>query len=209
MLELRNIKKHYNKNLALEISFLQLESGIYWVRGTNGSGKTTLLKMIAALLPFEGDIIFKDISLKKEPLTYRQNIGWAEAEPLFPSFMTGKDLLSLYQEIRRVKQKEVNSLLELFNMTDYVNNAIGTYSTGMVKKLSLVLAFLGHPPLIVLDEPLITLDADAFNMACNFIEEKNKSTGTTFLISSHQDLDIELSLLGKEITVSNQTVAVK
>lgn len=209
MLELRNIKKHYNKNLVLDIPFLQLENGIYWVKGANGSGKTTLLKMIAGLLPFQGDIVFKDISLKNESLTYRQNISWAEAEPLFPSFMTGKDLLSLYQNIRKVTRKEVHSLLELFNMTEYINSAIGTYSAGMTKKLSLVMAFLGNPPLILLDEPFITLDADAYNLACAFIAEKNKNSGTAFLMSSHQDLNLELSLSGREITVSNKSITVE
>ena len=209
MLELRNIKKHYNKNLVLDITFLQLVIGIYWVKGANGSGKTTLLKMIAGLLPFQGDIVFKDISLKNESLTYRQNISWAEAEPLFPSFMTGKDLLSLYQNIRKVTRKEVHSLLELFNMTEYINSAIGTYSAGMTKKLSLVMAFLGNPPLILLDEPFITLDADAYNLACAFIAEKNKNSGTAFLMSSHQDLNLELSLSGREITVSNKSITVE
>lgn len=209
MLQLRNIKKYYNRNLVLELSFLQLESGIYWVKGANGSGKTTLLKMIAGLLPFEGVIVFKGICLKNEQLTYRQNVSWAEAEPLYPPFMIGKDLLSLYQSIRRVKQKEVNFLLELFKMTEYVDSAIGTYSAGMTKKLSLVLAFLGNPPLIVLDEPLITLDAEALNLVCTFIVEKNKNTNTTFLMSSHRDLDTELSLSGKEITVTNKSIIVR
>lgn len=206
MLELRNIKKYYNTSLILEVSFFQLENGIYWIKGANGSGKTTLLKLIAGLLPFEGDIVFKGISLKKQSLIYRQNISWAEAEPLFPPFMTGTDLLSLYQSIRTVAQKEVDSLLQLFNMTEYVNSAVGSYSAGMSKKLSLVLAFLGNTSLIILDEPLITLDADALNRACTFIVEKNKNNGTTFLMSSHQELDAELSLSGKRITVSDKTI---
>ena len=58
MLQLMSVKKNYGKHLVLEISSLQLNSGIYWVKGANGSGKTTLLKMIAGLLPFEGDILF-------------------------------------------------------------------------------------------------------------------------------------------------------
>jgi ABC-2 type transport system ATP-binding protein len=209
MLELSNIKKYYNKNLVLDIPFLQLENGIYWVKGANGSGKTTLLKMIAGLLPFQGDILFKDISLKNKSLAYRQNISWAEAEPLFPAFMSGQDLLSLYQNIRKVTQKEVNFLLEFFNMTQYINSAIGTYSAGKTKKLSLVMAFMGNPALILLDEPFITLDADAFNLACTFIAEKNKNSGTAFLMSSHQDLNLELSLSGREITVSNKTITVE
>lgn len=209
MLELRNIKKHYDSNLVLEIPFLQLQSGIYWVKGTNGSGKTTLLKMIAALLPFKGDIVFDSISLKDKSLLYRQRVSWAEAEPLFPSFTTGLDLISLYCNIRRVLQKEVEIFIEIFNMSGYVNSAVGTYSTGMTKKLSLVLAFIGNPPLIVLDEPLITLDPDALSVASTFILEKHRSNGTSFIMSSHQELDAALSLSGKALIVSNKSVAVE
>ena len=88
MLELKDIKKLYNYKLVLEIPSLKLENRIYWVKGENGSGKTTLLKIIAGLLPFEGAVIFNKTGLKNEPLAYRKLISWAEAEPLFPSFLT-------------------------------------------------------------------------------------------------------------------------
>ena len=84
MLELRNIKKSYHSEVVIQCQFLQLDKGIYWVKGTNGSGKTTLLKMIAGLLPFEGDIVYNKISQKNHPISYRRNVSWAEAEPLYP-----------------------------------------------------------------------------------------------------------------------------
>jgi ABC-2 type transport system ATP-binding protein len=206
MLELTNVKKFYDTRLVLEIPFLQLENSIYWVKGTNGSGKTSLLKMVAGLLPFEGDILFKDISLKKKALTYRQNVSWAEAEPLYPAFMTGIELISLYRSIRKATQNTVDMLIGFFNMNEYVNDAIGTYSTGMIKKLSLVLAFIGDPSLIVLDEPLITLDSDALTSVSNFILEKHKNTGTIFLMSTHQEQNTLSLLPGKELIVSNRSV---
>ena len=93
MLELKNIKKSYNSKLVLQKDALQLDKGIYWVKGANGSGKTTLLKIIAGLLPFEGDILVDQTSQKNNPVDYRQKISWAEAEPLYPSFLTGNDLM--------------------------------------------------------------------------------------------------------------------
>ncbi len=102
-------------------------------------------------------------------------MSWAEAEPLFPSFMTGMELLLLYQNIRKVSKNNVELLIELFNMKEYVSNNIGTYSTGMIKKLSLVLALLGNQQLIVLDEPLITLDPIALTSLCTYILEKYKN----------------------------------
>ncbi len=206
MLELKNVKKDYNNHTVLEIPSLQIKKDIYWVKGANGSGKTTLLKMVAGLLPFDGDILFNNISLQNKPLSYRRNVSWAEAEPLFPVFTTGMDLIYLYLNTRKLPLKEANILIELFNMQDYINGYIGTYSAGMTKKLSLVLAFLGNPLLVVLDEPLITLDADAFKTLCNLILEKHKNTETTFLMSSHQELDTRLLISGKELTVRNRSV---
>ena len=206
MLKLATVKKFYSKHLVLEIPYLQKESGIYWVKGANGSGKTTLLKMIAGLLPFEGDILFNDISLKVSPIAYRQNVSWAEAEPLFPSFMTGMELLSLYQQIRKVPKNDIEFFIELFNMNDYVDRNIETYSTGMIKKISLGLALLGNQQLIVLDEPLITLDPNALASLCTYIVERYKTNETTFLMSSHQELDSHLLFSAKDLIVNNQTV---
>ena len=204
MLQLMNVKKFYNEHLILEIPSLELEAGFYWIRGANGSGKTTLLKMTAGLIPFEGDILFKDISLRRNALAYRKYSSWAEAEPLYPPFMTGMDLILLYQRIRKASPDDVYILLDLFDIHHYVNTPIGTYSAGMTKKLSLILAFLGDPPLIVLDEPLITLDPDAVNALCAYILEKHKST---FLISSHQAPDITLLPPCQELMVNNRTIS--
>lgn len=205
MLEFRDIKKYYAQEPALHIAELMLDTGIYWIKGANGSGKTTLLKMAAALLPFEGDIIFKGISLKHNAMEYRRHISWAEAEPLYPSFITGKDLLTLYKKIRKAPDKEMNSWIDFFGMNEYIGNAVGTYSAGMVKKLSLALAFTGNLPLILLDEPLITLDAATLQLVSSLILDKHKQNGTTFLLSSHQDADTELFHNGKKILIQHKS----
>ncbi|MEO7984523.1 MAG: ABC transporter ATP-binding protein [Bacteroidota bacterium] len=206
MLKLVKVKKKYNSRTVLEVPLLELSSGIYWLKGPNGSGKTTLLKMTAGLIPFEGDILFNDISTKHSPLLYRQQVSWADAEPLFPAFITGIELISLYCGIRKQPVQTAEKLIELFKMNDYVNTATGTYSAGMTKKLSLLLAFLGDAPLVILDEPLITLDPEAFTTVCSYILERHQHTGTSFLMSSHDELDDRLQLSGKEVVVQNQTV---
>lgn len=207
MLKFSSVKKYYDKKLIVAINNLEMPHGIFWLKGTNGSGKTTLLKMIAGLLPFEGDIYWNTISLKSSPVAYRQNISWAEAEPLYPYFLTGMDLLLLYQGIRRASKKDANMLVERFSMTSYVNDKIETYSTGMLKKLSLALAFLGNQQLIVLDEALITLDPDGLSALCSLILDSYKKNNTTFILSSHQGLDSRLLVHSQELTIANQTVS--
>lgn len=187
---------------------MQLQNNIYWVKGANGSGKTTLLKMIAALLPFEGDILLNGISINRQPLAYRRQVSWAEAEPLYPEFMTGSQLISLHQNIRKASTDHAKKLIQLFSMTGFVNHTIGTYSAGMKKKLSLVLAFLGNQKLVILDEPLVTLDKETVSVVCNYILNNHSKNGTCFLMSSHQEPDTKLLISGRQITVANQTVSI-
>ena len=97
-------------------------------------------------------------------------------------------------------------LVEVLGMHEYINNKTGTYSAGMNKKLSLVLAFIGNPSLVILDEPLITLDPHAFHQVSSLIIEKNKNNGIGFLMSSHQPPDELLFASAKQLVVNNKTV---
>ena len=92
-------------------------------------------------------------------------------------------------------------------MGDYISAPIGTYSAGMTKKLSLLLSLLGKPSLLLLDEPLITLDADTVTAVCAFIVKRHRDNGTSFLISSHQDIDRQHLSFDKEFNVHNKTIA--
>ncbi|MBG9378219.1 ATP-binding cassette domain-containing protein [Panacibacter sp. DH6] len=186
MLELRSYTKTYHGKNVLHIPYCKLENNVYWVQGVNGSGKTTLLKSIAGLIPFDGDIALNNINSKTSPVEYRRLISWAEAEPLYPDFVTGLELINLYKNIRNVPARDVDKLIEVFGVGSFIKNATGSYSNGMLKKLSLLLAFTGKTNLIVLDEPLITLDAASLQVVCALISERHNEAGTMFLLSSHQ-----------------------
>lgn len=101
MLEISRLKKQYGATVILSVPLLSFDNGVYWIKGGNGSGKTTLLKMIAGLLPFEGSIRLNEFDLKKNPVEYRSYVNYAEAEPLFPSFITGEDLIRLFQKAKK------------------------------------------------------------------------------------------------------------
>jgi ABC-2 type transport system ATP-binding protein len=206
MLQLSNVRKNYQERIILNIPSLSLDPGIYWIQGANGSGKSTLLKIIAGMLPFEGDITFKNNSLRNNPLAYRQHIGWAAAEPLYPPFMTGLDLITLYRRIRNASQHEVDKLIQQFNVGNFIKGQAASYSAGMTKRISLLLAFIGAPSMVVLDEPLTTLDTNSFTLISDLILETWQQHGTTFLMSSHQDLDTNLLHAQRALTVINQSI---
>lgn len=188
MLHLTNFSKTYHGRAVLRIDDFTFAPGLYWVQGANGAGKSTLLKAIAGVAPFEGDIrLASGPSVKRQPAAYRRLVNFAEAEPVFPEFLTGRELIDLFRDAKNGPPGQEQAYLEDLRMTAYVHEAVGTYSSGMLKKLALVLAFLGRPTCIVLDEPLTTLDADAIPVFCAWIV-RQRAQGTSFLLSSHQEL---------------------
>lgn len=190
MLHFEKFKKFYQGRQIISIPSLTLTPGIYWLKGNNGSGKSTLLKAVAGLLSFEGEItLHSEIALKKQSVAYRKLVNYAEAEPIFPAFLTGKELIQLFCSAKGLVPGQAEYYLESMQMQHYMDQHVGTYSSGMLKKLSLVLAFIGKPDLILLDEPLITIDAESLAVLYRWILEQHQQEGTSFLLASHQELE--------------------
>ena len=191
--------------MILSIPDSRLPPGTWWLQGPNGSGKTTLLRMIAGLLPFKGDIQLDGHSLHRTPISYRRSVSWADAEPQYPAFLTGEDLLSFYCSVRKTPISQGQQLVSVFSMQSYIATRIGAWSDGMIKKLSLILAFIGRPSLIVLDEPLVTLDLTSVSLLYQMICDR-RAHGCSFLLTSHQEVDqyhlpVDLKLLIRDQTV--------
>jgi len=206
MVHLHQIQKRYDRKLILNIPEFKLDKGIYWVYGLNGSGKTTFLKIIAGMIPFEGDAYINDINLKKNGVGYRRLVSFAEAEPVYPSYITGRDLVLFYQEIRKASQQQIDKLIDFSGLRPHLDNPTGTYSSGMVKRLSLLLAFIGNAPLILLDEPLATLDTEAVHALPDLINEYRQQYGTSFIFSSHQPFLSAALSIDKNFSITDHTI---
>lgn len=207
MLKFQNFTKSYGSYPALKIENLQLQAGIYWIKGINGSGKSTLLKSIAGILAFDGDILIDNsISIKKQPVAYRKLVNFAEAEPVFPDFLTGSEMIALFADAKDAPTGQEEHYINSMGMQSFVERPVGTYSSGMMKKLSLLLAFLGKPKLILLDEPLITIDTASLARLNTWIRERHEQEGTSFLLSSHQILEDGSLPVSGELLVEDQTL---
>jgi len=149
--------------------------------------------VLAGILPFRGQIRLLGISLGRDPVAYRRMIGWADAEPLYPDFLTGVDLLAFYRDIIRPPAGQLDDLIGRLGVSSWLGSKASTWSAGMCKKISLLLAFMGRPALITLDEPLVTLDASGGAALFDLVRERYHREGTGFILSSHQpNLDREL-----------------
>jgi ABC-2 type transport system ATP-binding protein len=192
---------------VLSIPDLTIPSGIHWIKGANGSGKSTLLKSMAGILPFRGDILLENnISLKNSPIPYRRLVNFAEAEPLYPEFLTGEEMIRLFMDAKSAEHMPWK-FIESMRLNDFIAQPVGTYSNGTLKKLSLVFAFIGVPKIILLDEPFITLDHDATDALYKWIRVQHAESGTTFIIASHQEVglpDVNCFLLENHILIAGE-----
>ena len=205
MLNISNYIKKYpgQQEPVLAISSLKLQKGIYWIKGENGAGKTSLFKSIAGLITFEGDITVNDLHIRKQRMEYTKQVNYAEAEPLYPPFLSGKDLIDFYFETKEGDFPK--AIFDGFGVAKFMKQKTATYSSGMMKKLSLILAFTGRPTLILLDEPLIALDTAAVEILEQYILQSSK-TGVSFLITSHQPLAARLMEGTTTLLLQNKTL---
>lgn len=188
MLLLNNIRKQFGPHLVFDIDTLLLKQGIYWIKGVNGSGKSTLLKLLAGMIPFKGEILLDNCSPSKQPVEYRKKISYAPAEPSYPPFLTGNELIAFVRKLKSGNELQTETLKKTLGIDNYTDNPTGSYSSGMLKKLSLLLAFTGSPCWILLDEPFTTLDQPS-QLALKELIRKQHKEGNSFIITSHHDID--------------------
>lgn len=135
MLRFDKFQKSYGNHLVLGIEELTISSGIYWLKGINGSGKSTLLKSISGFLFFNGEIIVDCTSLKKQGVSYRQKVNFADAEPVYPEFLTGWEMIKMFKQAKGGPVDQEQYFIEKMNMQGYLNNPLGTYSRRVFHKL--------------------------------------------------------------------------
>lgn len=204
VIQFSNFVKSYNGRPVISIANLSLNSGMYWLKGENGAGKSTMMRSIAGLVPYDGKISINDITISQNRISYCQMVRYAEAEPVFPTFLTGLELMRFYLDCGVGTRAAMDRYAALFGVDAFASGATGTYSSGMLKKLALVLCLAAESPVLLLDEPLITLDVATCEKLLIALHELAAS-GKTIILTSHQDVAIP-GLEATVLTISNGTL---
>lgn len=152
--------------------------------GANGAGKTTLLRCVLGIVHYTGSIQIKGIRLEADPVEAKELIGYMPQVPAFCE-QTVKESLTFLARLRGVDPAEVWPLLERVGLIKEAGRAVRVLSTGMKQRLSLAASLIGHPPLLILDEPTASLDLQGQVEIVALLQEL-QSQGQTILISSHR-----------------------
>jgi ABC-2 type transport system ATP-binding protein len=167
---------------------------MYGFLGPNGAGKTTTLLMLLGILkPTSGTIHIFGRPLSSNAFEIKQRIGVVAEYQSFYDDMTALEYLLFFGKLYRVEaaEKQAQALLERLDLWQWRDGVVGTFSTGMRKKLGFARAFLHSPELIVLDEPVSGLDPHGIIQVRELLLEA-KQQGATVLLSSHVLSEVEI-----------------
>ena len=199
VLEVKELSKKYPKkdNFAVDkISFSVEEGEIFALIGPNGAGKTTTIRMIATLIQAtEGDALVAGHSIIKEPDKVRENITYLPDEAGAYKTMTGIKYLEFMAGLFAKDSETLNKYVErgkaICGLGDRLNEKIGGYSRGMIRKLLLARAVMTEPKLAIMDEATSGLDVINALEIRKMIKTLAKERNMSFLLSSHNMLEIE------------------
>lgn len=197
VLEVQGLSKQYAKVLAAnEVSFSIGEGEIFALIGPNGAGKTTTIRMIATLLqPTGGDAIVGGHSVVKEPERVRECITYLPDEAGAYKNMTGRAYLKFMASMFTTHKADADACVAravaMCGLGERLEEKIASYSRGMIRKLLLSRAVMTRPKLAILDEPTSGLDVINALEIRKMIRHLAETEGTSFLLSSHNMLEIE------------------
>lgn len=205
MVEAKNICKEYKGEIVLKNVNFTLEPGqITGITGRNGTGKSVFLKMVAGLIiPDSGDILINGVKLKKGE--YPQDLGvLLDCTGFLPEYSAIENLLSIAAIRKVAKKDEIEKIIERVGLDPKSKKAYKKFSLGMKQKLAIAQAFMEKPKILLLDEPMNSLDEESVQdiraLILNYVKENQASA----IITSHYSEDIK-ALCSKVYEIKNKT----
>lgn len=193
IIEIENLTKKFGDVTALENVNLSIGRGkIYGIVGRNGSGKTVLFKLITGYLkPTAGRVIVSGKEIGKDT-DFAENIGIIIENPGFLKGYTGFKNLAYLAGIRNVIGKEeIRESMVKVGLDPYSRKKVGKYSLGMKQRLGIAQAIMENPEILILDEPMNSLDNQGVDEVRGILTGL-RDEGKTIILASHNKEDIEI-----------------
>jgi ABC-2 type transport system ATP-binding protein len=190
VINVSNLTKFYGDFKALDsVSFSVSKGWVYGYLGPNGAGKTTTIRtMLGLLKPNGGELKIAGVNPSKDPVRALQKVGYAPELPTLQTFFSGEQLLGFMGKMfglaAQARKERVKELIDLVGLKEWGDKKIGKYSKGMVQRLSVALALINDPAVLIMDEPTIGMDPEATAHFRNLFMKLSKG-GKTVFISSH------------------------
>ncbi|MBI5815126.1 MAG: ABC transporter ATP-binding protein [Nitrospinae bacterium] len=191
MIKIDNVTKIYGKTVAVDGVSLHVRPGeCFGFLGPNGAGKTTTLKMLAGLLvPTQGAMTVAGYDIQRQALEAKKMIGFVPDKPFIYEKLTGWEFLEFIRTIYGVDGDSgvlgmQNELISMFGLSDWLNELVESYSHGMRQKLVITSALIHNPKALIIDEPMVGLDARGMRQVKELFRELVKR-GSTVLLSTH------------------------
>jgi ABC-2 type transport system ATP-binding protein len=193
IIQTEGLNYFFGKQQTLHNLNLQVPSGsIYGFLGPNGAGKTTTLRLILGLLKNQQgkiEIFGKELSANR--LSILRKVGSLIEQPSLYGHLTASENLNIYRKIYGVDKKRIKEVLQLVGLEYTLNKKAKQFSLGMKQRLSIAVALLHNPPLLILDEPTNGLDPNGIIETRELIRTLNREHGVTIIVSSHILAEIE------------------
>jgi ABC-2 type transport system ATP-binding protein len=190
MLELQGVVKRYGRFTAVKSIDLTVHRGeIFGFLGPNGAGKTTTIRMVAGVLrPSDGKILIGGEDLQLNPESAKSRVGYIPDRPYLYEKLSGGEFLrfvaGLWGREGDAVEARLDRLLELFQLGQWKDELVDSYSHGMRQKLLISSALIHQPELIVVDEPMVGLDPRSARLLKDLLRTFVANGGTVFL-STH------------------------
>ncbi|MCB0728996.1 MAG: ABC transporter ATP-binding protein [Ignavibacteriae bacterium] len=188
-------KTYPNGVKAIDSLNLKIGKGMFGLLGPNGAGKSSLMRTIATLQdPDSGSMHFGETDILNDPMSLRRVLGYLPQEfGVYPK-MNADELLDYFATLKGVASKKdrnkiVEYVLELTNLTDVRKKHVSSYSGGMKQRFGIAQLLLNNPKLIIVDEPTAGLDPAERNRFLNVL--RGIASSNTIIFSTHIVDDIK------------------
>ena len=189
-IEIKNVKRTVGRKEILNIDHLEFGEGINLVLGPNGSGKSTMLKIISGVLgDFKGEVLIDGKNIREDHIAISKKLGTLIENPSLYRYVTAEDMISFAYRMkfgRKPAGSDLEGICKKMRLESFLGTRIGNLSSGERKRLSIGIAIVSNPELLVLDEPEESVDYSGRKYITSLIETLHGERINTVVLSTHE-----------------------